>query len=485
LDVIIPVTSSNGTELGADVFVNDVDIIITHTWDGDLEITLESPNGVMVDLSLDNGSLGDNYGDTTDCPNNTTNFNMSAAMSISDGSAPFIGSYMPEGNFADFSDGSSADGDWILHVCDDLGGDVGTIEYVSMSLGDISSDFEGSCGDSISIPDNTCPTGATALISVVAASGSSLGTDIELSDVDITIEHTWAGDLDISLMSPNGVVVDLTLGNGGSGDNFGVPSACPDSTTNFNMDAGMDITSVISGDAPFVGSYVPEGDFNDFNDGSDPNGFWTLMVCDGANGDLGTIEHVSLSFGLPECPQPTSVAVAPGITDAMVSWDLEPLVVEGTQIQYRIPPAIAGVSAASTVIGGAGTTSKMISGIDANQQYQMRIRHFCGALGSSTFKFKPFMTLPLRYQQTATDIVMYPNPAGDVVNLQIATGDSKEQNVTVEITNILGQSMIQWAGGVTGSEVHQIDVRLLAAGQYLVKVAINEFVETHKLVILK
>ena len=60
-------------QLGVNVILEEVRIIIEHTWDNDLDITLESPNGKTVELSTDNGGGADNYGDPTDitCSNYT------------------------------------------------------------------------------------------------------------------------------------------------------------------------------------------------------------------------------------------------------------------------------------------------------------------------------------------------------------------------------------------------------------------------------
>ena len=50
---------------------------------------------------------------------------------------------------------------------------------------------------------------------------------------------------------------------------------------------------------------------DDFNDGSDPNGLWTLRVCDGVGGDNGTVEYLELVFGdPPACPAPSALTVS-------------------------------------------------------------------------------------------------------------------------------------------------------------------------------
>lgn len=100
---------------------------ITHTWDSDINITLRSPAGTLFDLSSGNGGSGDNY--TNTC------FQMGAATNITAGFAPFTGNWIPEGagGFASFT-GQNANGNWELRVQDFFGGDIGTINWWSMTF---------------------------------------------------------------------------------------------------------------------------------------------------------------------------------------------------------------------------------------------------------------------------------------------------------------------------------------------------------------
>lgn len=142
------------------------------------------------------------------------------------------------------------------------------------------------------LPDVSC---SSIEMAVANAPGTQLGTDVYLKEVKLIVEHTYTGDLDIRLRSPNGVFVNLSANNGGSGDNYGDPLALTcTSVTNFSMGAS---TPISLGLAPFIGSFIPQGDFATFNDGSNPVGFWTLEVCDDASQDIGTLLFVELGFG--------------------------------------------------------------------------------------------------------------------------------------------------------------------------------------------
>ena len=111
--------------LGAGNSFDEVAINITHTFDGDLDITLIAPNATALELSTDNGGSGDNYIDT--------HFSYLAGTSITAGSAPFTGSFLPEGDLS-ILNGVNADGNWILRVCDDAGSDTGTLDSWSITF---------------------------------------------------------------------------------------------------------------------------------------------------------------------------------------------------------------------------------------------------------------------------------------------------------------------------------------------------------------
>ena len=146
------------------------------------------------------------------------------------------------------------------------------------------------CEIQVHIPDGGC----IDIPINVSGIGTQLGTDVLLSDFRFIVKHTWDGDISATLRSPNGVNVSLAYNNGGNGDNFGIINGLCNSYTNFNM-TGVN-GPITSGVAPFVGSYVPLGNFNDFNDDSDPNGQWILHICDLMTTDTGSVQFIQLVF---------------------------------------------------------------------------------------------------------------------------------------------------------------------------------------------
>ncbi|MGC6470198.1 MAG: gliding motility-associated C-terminal domain-containing protein [Flavobacteriales bacterium] len=102
--------------------------------------------------------------------------------------------------------------------------------------------------------------------------------------VCLTITHTWTSDLDIRLISPNGTIVELSSDNGGSGNNY--------TSTCFDMQASTFITN---GNAPFNGSYIPEGNLSNFNN-QNANGTWNLSIRDDTFIDTGNLISWSIEF---------------------------------------------------------------------------------------------------------------------------------------------------------------------------------------------
>jgi subtilisin-like proprotein convertase family protein len=109
--------------------VTDVNVRIrlNHTFDGDLSIRLQAPNGAIVSLAENRGGSGDNFGSgATDCTGTKTVFDDEAATAISAGAAPFAGSFRPETPLTG-AEGIPAAGNWTLLITDEVGGDLGTL----------------------------------------------------------------------------------------------------------------------------------------------------------------------------------------------------------------------------------------------------------------------------------------------------------------------------------------------------------------------
>src|SRR6185295_6661378 len=107
---------------------------------------------------------------------------------------------------------------------------------------------------------------------VVVLPNTTIDSTYGLVRVCFNIFHTYDGDLDIRLQSPDGTVIELSNNNGNSGDNYTGTCVAEDAT-------GGEISSQFP---PFTGSFYPDQSLNTLNNGQDPNGTWYIVVLDEA-----------------------------------------------------------------------------------------------------------------------------------------------------------------------------------------------------------
>ena len=126
--------------------------------------------------------------------------------------------------------------------------------------------------------------------------GSAGGVLIE--EVCIDLQHTWAIDCDIFLISPAGTEIELSTDNGGI---FGLNARSELCLS----DNGTALVTTWTGGSPTGRSWIPEeaiapivgcGGAAMGLSGEDPNGQWTLEVRDDAFGDVGTLFEWSIRF---------------------------------------------------------------------------------------------------------------------------------------------------------------------------------------------
>ena len=112
-------------------------------------------------------------------------------------------------------------------------------------------------------------------------------------NVRVRLNHTFDGDLAISLVAPDGTSVALSNNRGGSGDNYGTGlNDCSGTPTVFDDSAANPISS---GVAPFAATFRPEAPLAALN-GKEINGLWKLRVTDTAGLDVGTLGCATLEI---------------------------------------------------------------------------------------------------------------------------------------------------------------------------------------------
>ncbi len=151
-----------------------VTVNITHTYDGDLSLSLIAPNATVIPLATRRGTSGDNFTATT--------FDDDATTPIASGVAPFTGSFKPESPLSVLA-GAVSYGNWQLKAVDSAGADVGTIVDWSLSL----SFPAAPCGASVTT--NQAAYSCTSLVGITVKDTNVAGTTITV-DVNSTTETT-------------------------------------------------------------------------------------------------------------------------------------------------------------------------------------------------------------------------------------------------------------------------------------------------------
>lgn len=170
----------------------------------------------------------------------------------------------------------------------------------------------GYSGSPVSIPDGDS-NGTTADVST-SGLPSTLGTNVFLESVCLDIDHTWVGDLIVTITSPNGTSVTLIDQPGVPASTFGCSGDNVDAC--FLPGTGADVENVCSNAPALGGNFTAMTDLGALNDGSDPNGAWTIFVSDNQGFDTGVLNGFDLTFSTPgSVPPPTLIAgLAPGST---------------------------------------------------------------------------------------------------------------------------------------------------------------------------
>lgn len=154
------------------------------------------------------------------------------------------------------------------------------------------------------IPDNGCSANNRLEVNIpISGLNDDLGFNVQFGTVAIEVEHTYRGDLQISLISPTGQSRNLFLQKPSStagGNNLGDLSQPCATTPLVFQDGAAALSTLNSGtDNAAFGTFAPEQTLAGFT--GNPNGSWTLRICDAANLDAGSLRHVQLNFLNMDC----------------------------------------------------------------------------------------------------------------------------------------------------------------------------------------
>jgi len=325
----------------------DVTINVSHTNPADLDIWLTSPAGTVVTLTTDNGGNNNNvfqgttFDDDADPGNNTTSTpgNSSRVTDTTYANNVVKASLTPEEPLAAFV-GENPNGNWTLTVADDQNGTTGTLNSWSISVTHLngtvvttSSTFSNTTAQAIS------SSGTPTVTSNITASG--LSNVITKVTVTTNILHTRADNLDIAVLSPAGTYVTLTTDNGGTNDNVFAGTvwdddADPDNNTRVNAGSSNRVADTSYANNVVEATLTPEEPLGAFI-GETPNGTWSLIIADDANGDGGSLASWSITITTGNCYADVSVTK---VLDTAAPY------YAGNNVQYTVTVSNTNVNAA-------------------------------------------------------------------------------------------------------------------------------------------
>ncbi|WP_299125317.1 PKD domain-containing protein, partial [uncultured Winogradskyella sp.] len=215
------------------------------------------------------------------------------------------------------------------------------------------------------LPDGNGVTYETSVTVDCYDSAQTLTDVNQLVSICLTMEHSYLGDLDIEIISPNGQVVRMHDQGGGSA-NLGIPWATgtvDGQSNNTTPGTGSQYCFVPTGSFPtlvggiqaggtfpdgngpgtYTDSFVPAGNYSSVNPldgllGSPLNGDWTIRVVDNIGADNGHIFAWSIEFD--PALQPPELSFTPVITSE--AWDTDPTITNTVGNVITVQPTTAG-----------------------------------------------------------------------------------------------------------------------------------------------
>ena len=211
-----------------------IDLTITHTYIGDLQVSLTAPDGTRVILHDETGGSADDL----------------------------VKTYTSDDTVAlEVLEGTVIRGNWTLQVADRARQDIGTLEEwgIEITTAEGPREVKEEVNPDLPIPDNN----AAGIASSMTVSAAGI---ISAIAVEVNIPHTYIGDLRMTLNGPDGTVVILHDGTGGSADNL--------------------VQRYTDTDNPALAPLL----------GKQGQGQWTLKVSDLAGQDQGTLQRWGLEL---------------------------------------------------------------------------------------------------------------------------------------------------------------------------------------------
>lgn len=330
---------------------------------------------------------------------------------------------------------------------------------------------------STDVPVNISATGTPTVSSVLTLPA---GEDIQGMQVNVEIDHTYIGDLSITLTSPDGVTVTLL-------DRVGVPGSnngCPNDNLNLTFDDMAASTYDELENTCGNGALAAEGTFQPaellagFN-GEAPNGEWTLTVNDNAGADGGALT----GWAIIPCGQAMTLPVDLNSFTG-VSADC------GTDLKWSAERE-EGFSHYEVEQSKDGRTFTFVARLSpsADRDYAYRVAQ---ANGTTFFRLRMVdADNTAAYSAVVTTqndcgkpgiAALFPNPATEGTELTVQFDRPLSSGTTFRVFSADGRHIFEQTG-TPGTMSHLLDVRELPAGTYFLRMISGGEVVTKSFVI--
>jgi subtilisin-like proprotein convertase family protein len=270
-----------------------------------------------------------------------------------------------------------------------------------------------------------------------------------------SLSHTWLADLDIYLISPEGDSLEISTGNGGSGDNM--------YNVVFTDSVSTSIATQTAGILPGYYTIEDTAGFAALYNGQDPNGPWTLWIDDNVGGDDGQLISWTLTFR-DNSPQPqlaysdTSICLTQVLTVETGEFDSYLWSTGNNSQEIDLFGNILGLGTHEIYVtvdqdGCTGVSNSFILTVDA-----------CAGID----------------ELDGLTIDVYPNPTTGNIVLDIV-GDS--DGFAVSVTDMNGKSVhTETIGKITTGIRSSIDLSQVANGIYFLRLDDGNSFTTRKLI---
>ncbi|MEM6475835.1 MAG: proprotein convertase P-domain-containing protein [Pseudomonadota bacterium] len=426
--------------VGDSFTVGDVNLgfFATHTWRGDIRLTLEAPDGTRVQLVNGdaNSTSGDNLNVLLDDSAGTTvnSTNPTGAHSTAN-PPPFENTFSPNSALSAFSGVSSA-GTWRLEICDIFpSADVGTFQLAQLQL--------------TSLPTNTADLSLTKTVSnATPTSGSAISYTLQVTNAG----PTAATGVQVLDQLPTGF--DFSSASGA-----GSYSAATGIWTLPTIPSGQTRTLTINGvvtapNGTTITNFAEISASDNFDADSTP-GNSSLTEDDDASASF-TVQGTRTA-GIPpvlSCPAGTNI----------FDWDTRSWAAGSLNNTFNVPSfgdVNFAISSDGVFVDDPGFDGQSPTLTDANS----------GGLGGNQVALHQFLDFANR-QQTATTVITLPNgiagaqfilfdvdfAANDFADKVTVTGSYKGATVIPTLTNgtanyVVGNTAIgdQGSGGTSGN----------------------------------